>query len=114
MPDGSWPAGRPQINFILNGARVSLAVDPAMRLSKALREVCKLEGTKTGCDAGDCGACTILVDGEIVCACLTAAAQVGGRSVMTIEGLTAASPITQPRNAGSARRGCLLRPPLFF
>src|SRR5215469_9328919 len=76
MADGSWSAGRPQINFILNGAPVSLALDPAMRLSKALREVCKLEGTKTGCDAGDCGACTVLVDGEAVCACLTAAAQV--------------------------------------
>jgi CO/xanthine dehydrogenase Mo-binding subunit/aerobic-type carbon monoxide dehydrogenase small subunit (CoxS/CutS family) len=105
MADGSWTGGGPQINFILNGTPVSLAVDPAMRLSRALREVCKLEGTKTGCDAGDCGACTVLADGEIVCACLMAAGQVRGRSVMTIEGLTAASPITQRLQAAFLRHG---------
>jgi CO/xanthine dehydrogenase Mo-binding subunit/aerobic-type carbon monoxide dehydrogenase small subunit (CoxS/CutS family) len=105
MADGSWQAGGPQINFVLNGAPVSLAADPAMRLSKALREVYKLEGTKTGCDAGDCGACTVLVDGEIICACLMAAGQVRGRSVMTIEGLTAASPITQRLQAAFLRHG---------
>jgi CO/xanthine dehydrogenase Mo-binding subunit/aerobic-type carbon monoxide dehydrogenase small subunit (CoxS/CutS family) len=105
MADGAWTPGRRQINFTLNGAPVSLALDPAMRLSKALREVCKLEGTKTGCDAGDCGACTVLVDGEIVCACLMAAGQVRGRSVMTIEGLTAASPITKRLQAAFLRHG---------
>jgi aldehyde oxidoreductase len=105
MADGSWAGGGPQINFILNGEPVSLSVDPAMRLSKALREVLKLEGTKTGCDAGDCGACTVLVDGEVMCACLIAAGQMRGRSVMTVEGLTVASPITRRLQAAFLRHG---------
>jgi CO/xanthine dehydrogenase Mo-binding subunit/aerobic-type carbon monoxide dehydrogenase small subunit (CoxS/CutS family) len=105
MADGSWTPGRRQISFTLNGMPVSLALDPATRLSKALREVCKLEGTKTGCDAGDCGACTVLVDGEIACACLMAVGQMRGRYVMTIEGLTATSPITQRLQAAFLRHG---------
>ena len=57
------------------------------RLSSVLRDELGLTGTKVGCDAGDCGACTVLLDGEPVCACLVPAAQVAGRSVRTVEGL---------------------------
>lgn len=74
------------IRFSLNGEDVDLSAAPAERLSGALRERLGMLGTKVGCDAGDCGACTVLVDGEPVCACLTAVAQVAGRSVTTIEG----------------------------
>jgi aldehyde oxidoreductase len=78
---------RPGIGFTLNGRRVALAADPTRRLSDLLRETAGLTGTKVGCDAGDCGACTVLVDGRPLCACLTPAARVAGRSVVTIEGL---------------------------
>lgn len=75
--------------FSVNGQKVNLAALPGLRLSQVLREQLGLRGTKVGCDAGDCGACTVLLDGEAVCACLTLAAQAVGRSVTTVEGLSA-------------------------
>ena len=60
---------------------------PVQRLSSVLRDELRLTGTKVGCDAGDCGACTVLLDGEPVCACLVPAAGVAGRAVRTVEGL---------------------------
>jgi aldehyde oxidoreductase len=75
------------ITFEVNGAPVSLAVHPVTRLSAVLRDELGLTGTKVGCDAGDCGACTVLLDGQPVCACLVPAASIEGRSVRTVEGL---------------------------
>ena len=75
------------ISFTLNGRSMSLDAAPGERLSHVLRERLGLTGTKVGCDAGDCGACTILLDGAPVCACLTAVAQVEGRAITTVEGL---------------------------
>jgi aldehyde oxidoreductase len=75
------------IGFELDGAPVSVTVSPVARLSAVLRDDLGRTGTKVGCDAGDCGACTVLVDGEPVCACLTPAAQVGARRITTVEGL---------------------------
>jgi aldehyde oxidoreductase len=80
-------AMRVEIAFTLNGAPCRLRAEPAARLSDALREALRLTGTKVGCNAGDCGACTVLVDGRQVCACLTPIAQVEGRAVVTVEGL---------------------------
>lgn len=71
----------------VNGDPIRVPADPGRRLSEVLRERLGLFGTKVGCDAGDCGACTVLVDGEPVCACLTPLAQVAGRAVTTVEGL---------------------------
>ena len=62
---------------------------PARRLADVLREDLGLTGTKIGCNAGDCGACTVLLDGEQVCACLVPLGQVEGRDVVTVEGLAA-------------------------
>jgi aldehyde oxidoreductase len=76
------------IAFSLNGAAVRVEAPPTERLSETLRERLGKTGTKVGCDAGDCGACTVLLDGEAVCACLTPAARVHGRSVTTVEGET--------------------------
>ncbi|WP_374651165.1 molybdopterin-dependent oxidoreductase [Dongia sp.] len=81
MHDGS------AIPFTLNGRRIAVAAPAERRLSNVLRDDLGLYGTKVGCDAGDCGACTVLLDGEAVCACLVAVGQVSGCSVTTIEGL---------------------------
>lgn len=76
------------INLTVNGKPVSLAPRPGQRLSHALREEAGLRGTKVGCDAGDCGACTVLIDGDPVCACLTPLIQASEKSVTTVEGLS--------------------------
>ncbi len=75
------------IRFAVNGTAVSVNTDPVRRLSALLRDDLRMTGTKVGCDAGDCGACTVLLEGSPVCACLVPAASVAGRSVTTVEGL---------------------------
>src|SRR6266849_1086320 len=75
------------IRFSVNGRCASVSTSPAQRLSRVLREDLGLTGTKVGCDAGDCGACTVLLDGEPVCACLVAAAQAEGCEITTVESL---------------------------
>jgi len=71
----------------INGRSHALEVEPRVTLLDALREQAGLTGTKKGCDQGQCGACTVHVNGVRVLACLTLAAQVEGRSITTIEGL---------------------------
>jgi aldehyde oxidoreductase len=80
-------AGTQSVAFRVNGRAVSVSSSPLQRLSRVLREELGLTGTKVGCDAGDCGACTVLLDGDPVCACLVAAGQVEGCEVTTVEGL---------------------------
>ncbi|MEC9206347.1 MAG: (2Fe-2S)-binding protein, partial [Pseudomonadota bacterium] len=77
------------ISFNLNGKLASTDVEPSRRLSHALRDDLGFTGTKVGCDAGDCGACTVLLDGEQVCSCLVPVGQVEGRHITTVEGLAA-------------------------
>ena len=74
------------IAFTLNGQPVTCDPAPTRRLSDVLREDLGQRGTKVGCDAGDCGACTVLVDGRAACACLIPAARIDGRRVDTVEG----------------------------
>ena len=76
------------MQLMLNGSKTQIRTLPGRRLSDLLREDLRLTGTKIGCDAGDCGACTILLDGEPVCACLMSMGQVAGRTVTTVEGLS--------------------------
>ncbi|AVA23457.1 MULTISPECIES: (2Fe-2S)-binding protein [unclassified Rhizobium] len=77
------------VHLDINGREHELSLDPRVTLLDALREHLCLTGTKKGCDQGQCGACTVHVDGERVLSCLTLAAQVEGRKVTTIEGLAA-------------------------
>ncbi len=76
-------------DLIVNGMPASTDADPDTALLWVLREHLGLTGTKYGCGAGMCGACTVHVDGEPTYACLTAVGDVAGREVITIEGLTA-------------------------
>ena len=85
-------ASRP-IVFVLNGKRVSLRVHPLRRLLDVLREDCGLTGTKEGCGEGECGACTVIVDGRAVNSCLVPVAQAAGTRVVTIEGLKGRHPL---------------------
>ena len=105
----------PAIAFTRQRPPVEVHVDPIRRLADVLRDDLGLTGTKIGCNAGDCGACTVLLDGRQVCACMVAAAQVQGRAVVTVEGLTGTGALrpaaglshaTAPPNAASARRAC--------
>ncbi|MBC7221922.1 (2Fe-2S)-binding protein [Candidatus Bipolaricaulota bacterium] len=75
------------LRFRLNGRPVEVDVPPGRRLLDLLREDLGLTGTKEGCGEGECGACTVLVDGKPRLSCLTAAIQVEGKEVLTIEGL---------------------------
>ena len=76
-----------EVAFRVDGDAVSVLGDPMRRLTEVLREDLGLTGTKVGCDAGDCGACTVRLDGEPVCACLVPLGQLAGRDVVTVEGL---------------------------
>ncbi len=73
--------------FTVNGTQKKLEIDPALRLIDILRDQLKLTGTKEGCGEGECGACTVIVEGQAVNSCLLFAIQVRGKSVITIEGL---------------------------
>jgi aerobic-type carbon monoxide dehydrogenase small subunit (CoxS/CutS family) len=76
------------VSFEVNGKAVSVEVEPRMTLADCLRHVLRLTGTHVGCEHGVCGACTILVDGAAVRACLLLAVQAEGATVVTIEGLS--------------------------
>ncbi len=75
------------MKLTLNGAAVDVEAHPMKRLLDVLREECGLTGTKEGCGEGECGACTVLIDGAPVCACLVPWGQMEGAEITTIEGL---------------------------
>ena len=75
------------VQTMLNGEAGEFLCEPRQTLLEVLRDVLDLTGTKEGCATGDCGACTVLLDGRPVCACLVLAAEVAGRAVTTVEGI---------------------------
>ena len=75
------------LNFTLNGEQVRVEVEPHLTLLQLLREELELTGTKEGCGMGECGACTILLDGKAINSCIFPALEVEGKTVLTIEGL---------------------------
>jgi aerobic carbon-monoxide dehydrogenase small subunit len=76
------------ITLTVNGRRQEVAVEPRWTLLEMVREELRLTGSKEGCGTGDCGACSMLIDGRLVTSCLMLAAQADGREVVTIEGLS--------------------------
>lgn len=76
------------LKITVNGVKHSLRIDPNLRLLDLLRDELSLTGTKEGCGIGECGACTVILDGKAVNSCLILAAQCAGREVITIEGLS--------------------------
>ena len=75
------------INMTVNGEPYEVAVEPHWTLLETVREVLALTGSKEGCGTGDCGACTMMVDGRLITSCLMLAPEAAGRQVQTIEGL---------------------------
>jgi aerobic-type carbon monoxide dehydrogenase small subunit (CoxS/CutS family) len=86
---GRWPAPQASVAFIVNGREHHWHGDPVRRLADVLRDDLGLTGTKIGCNAGDCGACTVLIDGAEACACLVPVGQCGKARITTVEGLAA-------------------------
>ena len=93
------------LTFTVNGTRVTVSTALSRRLSRVLREDLGLTGTKVGCDAGDCGACTVLLDGEPVCACLVPVAQAEGHEITTVEGLFNRPPLFDKLQKSFLRNG---------
>jgi len=79
-----------QVATTINGEAVEFLCEPQQTLLEVLRETLAKTGTKEGCATGDCGACSVLVNGRLVCACLMLAAEAGGAEVTTIEGIAGA------------------------
>lgn len=100
-----------RIEFVLNGERVEAEVEPNLTLLELLREEFELTGAKEGCGVGECGSCTVIVDGDAVNSCLMLAQRVNGKEVLTIEGLSrSVSPDFAPP-AGSSLSDSTLRAP---
>ena len=75
------------VSLLVNGEPHELAIPPWRTLAEVLRDALHLTGTKVGCETGDCGACTVLLDGRTVTSCLTLAVEAQGRAITTIEGV---------------------------
>lgn len=75
------------MQLTLNGQPVSVDVDPRMSLLAALRDYLEHPGSKNACEQGECGSCSVFLDGDLVCSCLVAVGQVQGRELVTVEGI---------------------------
>jgi carbon-monoxide dehydrogenase small subunit len=93
------------VRTVINGAERELAVEPYRSLLDVLRNEAGLTGTKKGCDVGDCGACTVLLDGQPVNSCLVLGVEVEGRRIETIEGLQPGPDRLHPLQANFLKSG---------
>src|ERR1700726_50535 len=82
-----WKMGKIHLSATINGQARGIAVKPGTTLLEAIREMLALTGTKKGCDRGECGACTVHVDGRRILSCMSLAAMQDGRAITTIEGV---------------------------
>jgi carbon-monoxide dehydrogenase small subunit len=95
------------IAFKVNGNSHSIAVDPWRTLNEVLREDLNLTGTKLGCGSGDCGACTVIVNGRTVSSCLTLAVSVDGKDIKTVEGLAPSGEELHPIQEAFIKTGAI-------
>ena len=95
MPEKA-PVTMPALEFTLNGRATQTAAEPATLLVELLRNILGLTGTHVGCDTAQCGACTVLLDGQAVKSCSVLALQVSGRQITTVEGLAASDGTLHP------------------
>jgi carbon-monoxide dehydrogenase small subunit len=96
-----------EIEFTLNGNKTKVVIQNHWTLLYLLREEFGLLGTKEGCGSGECGACTVIVDGDAINSCLYLAAEVDGREILTIEGLTAADGTLHPIQQAFVENGAI-------
>jgi len=95
------------ITLSVNGDIYRIAVDPWRTLNEVLREDLNLTGTKLGCGSGDCGACTVLLDGNSVSSCLTLAVEADGREITTVEGLAPSGDRLHPIQEAFIEKGAI-------
>jgi len=95
------------IALVVNGDRHEVAVEPWRSLAEVLREDLGLTGTKIGCNHGDCGACTVILDGRTVCSCLTLAVEAEGLDITTIEGVAPSGQTLHPIQQAFVDRGAV-------
>ena len=95
------------INVKINNDHYELAVDPWRTLNEMLRDDLKLTGTKLGCGTGDCGACTVLLNGKSINSCLTLAVEVNGQEITTIEGLAQSEDNLDPVQESFIEKGAV-------
>jgi len=95
------------VHLTVNGDRCSAAVRPSTTLAEVLRDELRLTGTKVGCGTGDCGACTVLLDGRSVNACLTLALEADGAEVTTIEGIASSGETLHPLQEAFVQHGAV-------
>lgn len=95
------------ISLTVNGDTYRLAVEAWRTLNEVLREDLNLTGTKLGCGSGDCGACTVIVDGKSVSSCLTLAIEMDGRQILTVEGLAPSGETLHPIQEAFIEKGAI-------
>lgn len=95
------------ISLTVNGDTYHLAVEAWQTLNEVLREDLNLTGTKLGCGSGDCGACTVIVDGKSVSSCLTLAVEMNGRQILTVEGLAPSGETLHPIQEAFIEKGAI-------
>ena len=95
------------MTLVVNGDTYEVAADPRRTLAEVLREDLRLVGTKVGCNQGDCGACTVLLDGRSVCSCLTLAVEAQGLEIRTIEGMAPSADRLHPLQQAFVDKGAV-------
>lgn len=95
------------ISLHVNGDTYTLAVEPWKSLNEVLREDIGLTGTKLGCGSGDCGACTVMINGKTVSSCLTLAVEAAGKDILTVEGLAESGEKLHPIQEAFIEQGAI-------
>jgi carbon-monoxide dehydrogenase small subunit len=96
-----------EISLKVNGDNYNLVIEPWRTLNEVLREELNLTGTKLGCGSGDCGACTVMVEGKSVSSCLTLAVEVDGKEILTVEGLAPSGEELHPIQESFIEKGAI-------